>query len=227
MKLLVKTIMKSRTYQLSAQPNDFNKDDGKYFSHAVTKLLTGAEQLLDAICDFTAVPEKFAGLPAGTRADAAARRRGEPPVPEGVRPTPARELACECERESDGNLAQALATHQRPDGQREGPQRDQPPRRSCWTRRRRTTRVLAELYYAALGRRRSMTRSKSRWTTSAKREDKRKAWKTWCGRSSTPASSCSGTRRGRIFTTKDTKIAQSTQKNDKSLILSYSLWHFV
>ncbi|HVL10913.1 MAG TPA: DUF1549 domain-containing protein, partial [Gemmata sp.] len=67
MKHLVRTIMKSRTYQLSAQPNDSNKDDSKYFSHAVTKLLT-AEQLLDAICDFTAVPEKFAGLPAGTRA---------------------------------------------------------------------------------------------------------------------------------------------------------------
>src|SRR5213079_1667207 len=27
MKLLVKTIMKSRTYQLSAQPNDSNRDD--------------------------------------------------------------------------------------------------------------------------------------------------------------------------------------------------------
>ena len=35
------TIMNSRTYQLSAQTNEFNKDDNKYFSHAVTKLLTG------------------------------------------------------------------------------------------------------------------------------------------------------------------------------------------
>jgi len=67
MKVLVKTIMKSRTYQLSSQPTETNRDDNKYFSHAVTKLLT-AEQLLDALCDATAVPEKFAGLPAGTRA---------------------------------------------------------------------------------------------------------------------------------------------------------------
>ena len=40
-KHLIRTIMNSRTYQLSAQTNDFNKDDNKYFSHAVTKLLTG------------------------------------------------------------------------------------------------------------------------------------------------------------------------------------------
>ena len=63
---VIRTIVNSRTYQLSAQTNDFNKDDNKYFSHAITKLLS-AEQLLDAICDYTGVPEKFTGLPAGTR----------------------------------------------------------------------------------------------------------------------------------------------------------------
>ncbi len=52
--------MNSRTYQLSAQANDFNKDDNKYFSHAVTKLLT-AEQLLDAICTVTEVPREIPG----------------------------------------------------------------------------------------------------------------------------------------------------------------------
>ena len=58
---LIRVIMTSRTYQLSAQPNEFNKDDVKYFSHAVTKLLT-AEQLLDALCQVTDIPEKFSGL---------------------------------------------------------------------------------------------------------------------------------------------------------------------
>ncbi len=67
MKKLIRTIMVSRSYQLSAQPTPSNKDDSRYFSHAVTKLLT-AEQLLDGIGDVTGVPEKFAGLPAGTRA---------------------------------------------------------------------------------------------------------------------------------------------------------------
>ena len=91
---------------MSAQANEMNKDDSKYFSHAVTKLLA-AEPLLDAICQATEVPEKFAGLPAGTRAVQ---------LPDGdinhpflkVFGQPARELACECERESDSNLAQAL-----------------------------------------------------------------------------------------------------------------------
>src|SRR5207302_10847922 len=37
-KHLIRAIMTSRTYQLSAEVNDLNKDDVKYFSHAVTKL---------------------------------------------------------------------------------------------------------------------------------------------------------------------------------------------
>jgi hypothetical protein len=102
----IRTIMNSRTYQLSAQSNDFNRDDGKYFSHAVTKLLP-AEPLLDAICASTEIPEKFAGLPPGTRAVQ---------LPDGevnhvflkTFGQPGRELACECEREGDSNLAQAL-----------------------------------------------------------------------------------------------------------------------
>jgi hypothetical protein len=106
MKHTIRVILNSRTYQLSAQSNEFNKDDNKYFSHAVTKLLT-AEQLLDAICVATGVPEKFAGLPPGTRATQ---------LPDGevnhiflkTFGQPARELACECEREGDSNLAQAL-----------------------------------------------------------------------------------------------------------------------
>ena len=72
----------------------------------MTRLLT-AEQLLDAICTATGVPEKFAGLPSGTRATQ---------LPDGevnhvflkTFGQPARELACECEREGDSNLAQAL-----------------------------------------------------------------------------------------------------------------------
>jgi hypothetical protein len=106
LKHLIRVIVNSRTYQLSAQTNEFNKDDRKYFSHAVTRLLT-AEQLLDAICAATGVPEKFAGLPLGTRATQ---------LPDGevnhvflkTFGQPARELACECEREGDSNLAQAL-----------------------------------------------------------------------------------------------------------------------
>jgi hypothetical protein len=105
-KNLIRTIMSSRTYQLSAQTNDFNKDDNKYFSHAVTKLHT-AEQLFDALCFVTEVPEKFAGFPAGTRASQLPDGEVNHPFLKTFG-QPARELACECERESDSNLAQAL-----------------------------------------------------------------------------------------------------------------------
>ncbi len=106
LKHLVRTVLKSRTYQLSARPTDANRDDARYFSHALPRLLT-AEQLLDAVCDVTGVPEKFAGLPAGTRAVQLPDGDGNHPFLRTFG-QPARELACECERESDGNLAQAL-----------------------------------------------------------------------------------------------------------------------
>src|SRR5205085_4290174 len=105
-KYLLKVIMTSRTYQLSAQANDFNKDDTRYFSHAVTKLLP-AEPLLDAICTALEVPEKFAGLPAGTRATQLPDGEVNHPFLKTFG-QPARELACECEREGDSNLAKAL-----------------------------------------------------------------------------------------------------------------------
>ena len=105
-KHLIRVIMNSRTYQLSAQTNKYNGDDTKYFSHAVTKLLT-AEQLLDAICTVTEMPEKFPGLPAGTRAVQLPDSDINHPFLKTFG-QPARELACECERESDSNLAQAL-----------------------------------------------------------------------------------------------------------------------
>jgi hypothetical protein len=105
-KHLIRVIMTSRTYQLSAQANDLNKDDNKYFSRAVTKLLP-AEPLLDAICQATEVPEKFAGMPVGTRAVQLPDGDANHPFLKTFG-QPARELACECERESDSNLAQAL-----------------------------------------------------------------------------------------------------------------------
>jgi hypothetical protein len=105
-KYVIRTVMNSRTYQLSARTNAFNKDDNKYFSHAVTKLHT-AEQLFDALCYVTDVPEKFAGFALGTRAVQLPDGEVNHPFLKTFG-QPARELACECEREGDSNLAQAL-----------------------------------------------------------------------------------------------------------------------
>jgi len=105
-KWAIRTIMRSRVYQLSSRKNKFNADDEIYNSHATTRLL-GAEQLLDAICQVTEVPETFRGEPRGTRAVALS----EPPTDNyflKVFGQPQREMACQCERSSESNLSQAL-----------------------------------------------------------------------------------------------------------------------
>jgi hypothetical protein len=173
MKHLVKTIMKSRTYQLSAQPNDSNQDDNKYFSHAVTKLLT-AEQLLDAICDFTALPEKFAGLPLGTRAIQLPDGEVNHPFLKAFG-QPARELACECERESDGNLAQALQLIN-------GPTVNEKVRNAgnrlgkLMGAKMSDEEMLDELFYAALARAPFPEERQKVAAHLAKNTDKRKGW---------------------------------------------------
>ncbi len=105
-KWAIRTIMRSRLYQLSSRKNDFNKDDEIYASHATTRLLS-AEQLLDAICHVTGVPETFEGVPVGTRAVELA----DPPTEHyflKIFGQPQREMACQCERSSESNLSQAL-----------------------------------------------------------------------------------------------------------------------
>ncbi len=105
-KWAIRTIMNSRIYQLSSRKNKFNSDDEIYNSHATTRLLS-AEQLLDAICQVTDVPETFKGVPAGTRAVALP----EPPSDHyflKIFGQPQREMACACERSNESNLSQAL-----------------------------------------------------------------------------------------------------------------------
>lgn len=105
-KWAIRAIMTSRTYQLSSKKNNFNANDEIYHSHATTRLLS-AEQLLDAICQVTAVSESFGGSPVGTRAVQLA----SPPTDHyflKVFGQPQREMACQCERSSDSNLSQAL-----------------------------------------------------------------------------------------------------------------------
>jgi hypothetical protein len=105
-KHVIRTILNSRVYQLSSRSTDFNRKDVKYFSHARTRMLS-AEQLLDAVCQVTGVPEKYAGLPAGTKAI----QLPSPDVENAFLKTfgqPARETACACERAGESNLSQAL-----------------------------------------------------------------------------------------------------------------------
>ena len=106
LKGLIRTILHSRTYQLSARTNELNAEDNLYFSHAFTKLLP-AEVLLDAISVVTGTSTPFDGLPRGARATQIPDGKMDNPFLKTFG-RPARELACECERESDSNLSQAL-----------------------------------------------------------------------------------------------------------------------
>jgi hypothetical protein len=106
-KHVLRTILNSRTYQADFRANEFNKDDAKYFSHYQPRLLS-AEQLLDAICTMTALPEAFAGLPAGTKAT-------QLPAPDLAKHDflkifgqPERQTVCACERAGDSNLGMAI-----------------------------------------------------------------------------------------------------------------------
>ena len=64
---LMRTIMNSRAYQLSPEPNESNRKDAIDYSHFRIRRLS-AETMLDAMGEVTGVPEKFAGYPPGTRA---------------------------------------------------------------------------------------------------------------------------------------------------------------
>jgi hypothetical protein len=172
-KYIIKVITTSRTYQLSAQTNKFNKEDSKYFSHAVSQRLS-AEVLLDAICSATEVPEKFPGMPAGTRA--VQLPDGDPNNPFlKAFGQPARELACECERENDSTLSQALQLINGPtiNGKIASPNNRVG---KLLAKSMQDGDMLNELYLATLSRLPNEGETKSMLGYVAKATDKRKAW---------------------------------------------------
>ncbi|MEY3174647.1 MAG: hypothetical protein RLZZ436_2561 [Planctomycetota bacterium] len=106
LKELVRTICRSRTYQLSALPNDYNASDKQNFSRYYPRRL-GAEVLYDAFHQVTDTSENFGGVPAGTRAMQLADASNATYFLQ-VFGQPRGDTACECERSTDANLAQSL-----------------------------------------------------------------------------------------------------------------------
>ncbi len=106
---LIKTICKSRTYQLAISTNKWNKDDEINYSHALARRLP-AEVLFDSIHRATGSTSKLPGLPPGSRA--AQLVDGNVELPGGfldLLGKPVRESACECERTGGLNLGPILA----------------------------------------------------------------------------------------------------------------------
>jgi hypothetical protein len=110
LKALVRTICKSRTYQLSSTPNEFNKNDKQAYARYYPKRLQ-AEVLLDALCQATDSPSRFNGLPADKNAPNRAIMLPDESFASyflDVNGRPQRISACECERVNEANLAAVL-----------------------------------------------------------------------------------------------------------------------
>jgi hypothetical protein len=103
---MLRTIAASRVYQQSSQPNATNETDEQNYSRFLLKRLD-AEVLLDAVCQTTGVPEKFAGVPAGSRAIELWDSQVDH---EFLRlfGRPTRQSVCECERVSEPSVAQVF-----------------------------------------------------------------------------------------------------------------------
>ena len=106
MRKLVRDICTSRTYQLSTRVNVTNEDDTNNFSHARIRRVR-AEVLLDTLAQTTGTPNKFKGLPIGSRAvQIADGNTSNYFLTTFGRAT--RKTVCSCEVKMEPNLSQAL-----------------------------------------------------------------------------------------------------------------------
>ncbi len=106
---VVKSICKSRTYQLSVAANRWNKDDEQNFSRGLARRLP-AEVLYDSVYKTTGSVTRLPGLPPGARAAQLLDSNVE--LPGGfleLLGKPVRESACECERSNGLMLGPVLA----------------------------------------------------------------------------------------------------------------------
>ena len=103
---VMRLIVNSRTYQLSAQTTTSNFRDDRFYSHFYARRLP-AEVMLDAICSATDEPEQFPGYPLGVRAI-----QVPDPGTDSYFLTlfgrSERTTACACERSGDVTLPQLL-----------------------------------------------------------------------------------------------------------------------
>lgn len=106
LKYLIGTIMRSRTYQSTAEATPNNRIDTQFFSHYPVRRIQG-EELLDAIAQVTGVPDRYASYPIGTRAI----ELSDIELPSLALDTfgrPTRVTPCECDRSPAPSLSQAL-----------------------------------------------------------------------------------------------------------------------
>jgi hypothetical protein len=159
LRYLLRLMMNSRTYQLSAEPTETNSEDEMNYSHAWPRRLS-AEQMLDAQLQVLGVPAKFGGYPSGMRAVqlpvGSPVRRGELKAASAEQflatfGKPARLLTCECERSTETTMGQAFQLISGPTLQRMLTESDNRLGQllACG---KSTTQIVQELYWSALSR---------------------------------------------------------------------------
>jgi len=201
LKPLIRTIVNSRTYQLSAIPTATNASDDRYFSHMQSRTLS-AEVLLDAVCSVTEVPEVFeitkdyiSGLPDGTLKLPVGTRAVQLPVNDFTTlintmgkyvryeshpflrtfGQPGRTQTCECDREQTFGRKQALELIIGQETSDRLTEKD-----NCLSdllaQKLTNAEILDNLYVRALSRRPSESTAESLLQYVASTEDKRQAW---------------------------------------------------
>ena len=106
LKHMIRTILNSRTYQLSSTTRPTNEKDTRFYSHYYVRRLP-AEVLLDAVASSTGVPESFPSYPVGLRA----QQLPDPALKSyflTLFGRPERLTACACERTGDVTMPQLL-----------------------------------------------------------------------------------------------------------------------
>ena len=116
LRYLIRTIMISRVYQLSSEPNASNAEDEVNFSRNLLRRLT-AKQMLDCESEVLGASPKFEGYPVGMRAAqipgarVETRRGGKSGATDQFLELfgkPPRLLTCECERSNETTMGQAF-----------------------------------------------------------------------------------------------------------------------
>lgn len=105
-KHLFRTILNSRTYQLSTEPNETNLADTRAFSRGYRRRLR-AEVVADALSDATGVPDALTAMPPGGRAMQAWSYKIESHILDAFgRPNSSSD--CPCERDASLSVVQSL-----------------------------------------------------------------------------------------------------------------------
>jgi len=147
-KPIIRTILNSNTYQLNAkyvEQSKYAANSKRYFTSAKIQMLS-AEQILDAVCSATGVPETYVGYPVGTRAIELADGETDHHFLRAFS-KPVRDVRCDCARETDPSLNQVIHMINNPSilDKLSSPQ----GRLAAWLKAGKTTEEIVELIYLA------------------------------------------------------------------------------